>query len=109
MPSRLNINNTDLLLRQQLLQRRSQQLRSSLAEQVVVLERPLAVMDTVQRGLKWLYAHPFVPLGALTVLVVFRPRQVLRWSGRLWWAWQAWRRVQRAIYLDNPIKPPGRA
>jgi len=103
------MNNNDLLLRQQLLQRRSQQLRSSLAEQVVVLERPLAVMDTVQRGLKWLYAHPLVPLGALTVLVVFRPRQVARWSGRLWWTWQAWRRVQRAIYLDNPIKPPGRA
>ncbi|MBB1074904.1 YqjK-like family protein [Rhodoferax sp. 4810] len=93
------MNNHDLLLRQQLLLCRSQELRSSLADQVGALERPLAVVDAVQRGLKWLYARPLVPLGALTVLVVFRPRQVVRWTGRLWWAWQAWRRVRRAIRL----------
>ena len=91
------MNNNDLLLRQHLLQRRSQQLRSSLAEQLVVLERPLAGVDMVRRGLQWLYTHPLVPLGALALLVVFRPTRVVRWAGRFWWAWQALRRVQRAI------------
>jgi len=91
------MNNNDVLLRQQLLLRRSEDLRSSLAEQVVVLERPLAVVDAVQRGLHWLYAHPLVPLGGLALLVVLRPGRVVRWAGRLWWAWQAMRRVQRAI------------
>lgn len=101
------MNNNDLLLRQQLLLRRSQQLRLSLADQARALERPLAAVDTVQRGLRWLYANPLVPLGALTLLVVMRPRRVIRWTARAWWLWQAWQRVRLAIHQN--VKRPDRA
>lgn len=101
------MNNSDLLLRQQLLLHRSQELRSSLVDQAKVLERPLAVVETVQRGARWLYAHPLVPLGALTLVVVMRPRRMVRWTGRAWWLWRAWRRVQLAIQQN--VKPPDRA
>ncbi len=101
------MNNSDLLLRQQLLLRRSQELRLSLADQVMVLERPLAAVDAVQRGLRWLYAHPLVPLGALALLVALRPSRAIRWTGRIWWLWQTWRRVRLAIQQN--VKRPDRA
>lgn len=101
------MNNTDLLLRQQQLLSRSQQLRLSLADQSKVLERPLAAVDTVQLGLRWLYAHPLVPLGALALLVALRPSRAIRWTGRVWWLWKSWQRVQLAIQQN--VKPPDRA
>lgn len=91
------MNNTDVLLRQQMLLGRSQQLRASLADQTRVFQRPLAAVDAAQRGLKWLYDHPLVPIGAVTLLLVLRPSRALRWTGRLWWMWQTWQRVQRAL------------
>ena len=91
------MNNDELLLRQQRLLARSSQLRLALADQAQVFKRPLAVADQAQASLQWLYRNPQWPLGALLVLVVLRPRRAILWGGRLWWAWNTFKRAQNWI------------
>jgi hypothetical protein len=76
---------------------RSAQLRAELGAQSTVLRTPLAVVDQVRAGVHWLRRHPEWPLGALAVLVLLRPRRVVRWSARLFWGWRLWRRAQPAV------------
>ncbi len=95
------MNNAELIERQQALRLRSAQLRSSLQDQVQVLKRPLALADAAQSGLQWLYRNPAWPIGALTLVVVLRPKRVMVWAGRAWWAWNSYQRVQ-----DWLARPP---
>lgn len=90
----INMNNDDLVLRQQLLLVRSAELRFTLANQAQVFKRPLAVADQAQGGLQWLYRNPLWPLGALLVLVVLRPRRAILLGGRLLWAWKTFKRAR---------------
>jgi len=76
---------------------RSAQLRAELGEQATVMRTPLAVVDQVLAGAQWLRSHPEWPLGALLVLLLLRPRRVVRWSVRLFWGWRMWRRAQPAL------------
>jgi hypothetical protein len=91
------MNHYELMLRQQQLLVRSAQLRHSLADQVHVFKRPLAIADQVRSSLQWLYRNPQWPLGALMILVVLRPRRALGWSGRLWRAWRLFRRTRNWV------------
>lgn len=91
------MNNDELILRQQRLLVRSAQLRLTLAEQTRVFKKPLAVADQAQAGLQWLYRNPQWPLGTLLILIVLRPRRVILWGGRLWWAWKVFNRAQQWI------------
>lgn len=84
----------DLLVRQQRLLLRSKQLRRALADQAQVLKGPLALADQARCGLKWLHDNPLWPLGALLVLLLLRPRRMLLWGGRVWWAWSSFKRVR---------------
>lgn len=97
------MNNDELILRQQRLQMRSMQLRLSLAEQVQVLKRPLAIADQTRKSLQWLSKNPKWPLVALLVLIVLRPRRSIIWGGRLWWAWSTTRRM-RDWLAKQPLK-----
>ena len=69
-----------LLERQHRLLLRSTELRGRLAADAVVLRRPLALADRVREGWRWLRAHPEVPLAALVVVAVLRPRRAWRWG-----------------------------
>jgi hypothetical protein len=91
------MNHHELMLRQQQLLVRSAQLRLSLKNQVQVFKRPLAVADQVQSGLLWLCRNPQLPLGALMILVVLRPRRALGWGGRLWRAWRLFQRTKNLL------------
>jgi hypothetical protein len=84
------------LERQRLLQR-SAQLRVELGAQSGVLNTPLRLIDNARTGVHWLRNHPEWPLGALALLVLLRPGRVLRWSTRLVWGWQLWRRARPAV------------
>ena len=65
----------------------------------------LALADRALAGLRWLKAHPqWVGIG-VAVLVVWRPRRVLRLGARLWGAWQLWGRVQRWQAAAGPLLP----
>ncbi len=86
-----------LLQRQQGLLLRSTELRGRLAADAVVLQRPLALADRVREGWRWLCAHPELPLAALVVVAVLRPRRVWRWGLRAWSGWRTLRRLQRHL------------
>jgi hypothetical protein len=95
------MNDAELIQRQQALLVRSAQLRLSLAQQAQVLKRPLALADAAQSGLQWIYRNPAWPIGALTLVLLLRPKRTLVWGGRAWWAWNSYRRVQ-----DWLARPP---
>ncbi|MDD5334462.1 MAG: YqjK-like family protein [Rhodoferax sp.] len=88
------MNRDELILRQQQLLVRSAELRLGLADQAQVFKRPLAVVDTANQGLRWLYGNPQWSLAALAILVVLRPRRTLVWGRRLWSAWRMLKRAQ---------------
>ncbi len=86
-----------LAQRQRLLLARSSELRVVLAADGAVLQRPLELADRVHQGWRWLAAHPEVPLAALVVVAVLRPRRALRWGLRLWTGWRTLRHLQRRL------------
>lgn len=89
------MNNESLTLRHQRLLLRSAQLRLDLKNQVQAFKPPLSLADRTLSGLQWLARHPLWPLGAVLVVLVLRPRRVVLWGGRIWWAWATLRRVLR--------------
>lgn len=82
-----------LQLRREALRLRSAELRLSIAHDLQSLQAPAAVIDRGLQGLRWLRAHPALPIGAAVALAVLRPRRALRWGSRLWWGWRLWRRA----------------
>jgi GAF domain-containing protein len=88
------MNKHELMARQQALRLRSAQLRLNLREQTQVFKRPLALADSAQSALQWLYRHPALPIGAAALLLVLRPKQALVWADRAWQVWKSFQRVQ---------------
>lgn len=88
---------TELALHQRQLLLRSTELRLRLMDDAQVLAPPLRLADRVHAGWRWLRDHPEVPLAAVAVVVVLRPRRALRWGLRLWTGWQTFRRLQRRV------------
>ena len=88
-----------LAQRQTELLMRSEQLRARIASDAQVLQRPLALADSVSAGWNWLRVHPEATLAAVAVVVVLRPRRALAWATRLW---GGWRLVQR-LGLAQPL------
>jgi hypothetical protein len=87
----------ELELRRARLLARSAELRMAVGQQAEVLRTPLAVADQVRAGAAWLRQHPEWPIGVLVVLLIVRPRRVFRWSSRLFWGWQMWRRARPVV------------
>jgi len=91
--------------RQQLLARNAV-LRQRLGQDAQALRTPLALADQVRGGWRWLQAHPqWLGLG-VALLVVWRPRRMLRLGGRLWAGWRLWQRLQRWRAHVGPLLPP---
>lgn len=84
---------TELALRQQRLLMRSAGLRTSIADQAVVLEAPFAIADWVHAAACWAWRERVALIGGTTVvLVLLRPRRVWKLAR---FGWRAWRRAQR--------------
>jgi hypothetical protein len=77
-----------------MLRLRSALLRDQWAVEAQSWEAPLNMADRVIDGARWLRRHPEWPVGVAAVVVVARPRLLLRWAGRGLWAWQIWRRAR---------------
>ncbi len=99
-PDRLQL----LLLRRERLVARSGQLRERLHGAAVVVQRPLAWADTVRSGwhtaTHWLQQHPQWLAGGLVVLLIARPRGMLRWGSRLYAGYQL---AQRSRPIWQPV------
>jgi hypothetical protein len=92
----------DILLRQQRLLARSAELRLALGRQAQVMRAPLALADTARSGFDWLRRNPLVPLAALLVLVLLRPRRAMLWAGYGWGWWKMFRQFQGWLGLNRP-------
>jgi hypothetical protein len=85
----------ELLRRREQLLVRSSLLRDDWSRQVQALRGPLGVADQARAGAQWLLRHPEWPIGVALVIVVLRPRRVLRWAGYALQGYGIYRRVQR--------------
>lgn len=85
-----------LQLRQVELRLRSAELRIKISHDVQALHGPIALADRVYQGYLWLRERPFWMLGgagsAVSVLTLLRPRRVLRWATKGFWAWRLFKR-----------------
>jgi hypothetical protein len=82
---------TRLLLQREALRLRSATLRVQMVQDAARLRAPLSWADSARAGSHWLRQHPQWPLAGAALLVLLRPRRVLRWAGTAWWAWRALR------------------
>jgi len=71
--------------------------RDEFAREVIVWQPALGVIDRGLAGYAWVRAHPEILVAAGAVLLVLRPRRTIRWSLRLYSAWQAYRRVSAKL------------
>ena len=83
----------ELALRKQRLQLQSAAQRDALLVAASGLAPVFAVADGVRDGARWLARHPSWLVGGLVAVLVARPRFVLRWARRSFFAWQLWRKV----------------
>lgn len=83
----------ELALRKQRLQLQSAAQREALVAAAAGLAPVFAVADGVRDGAHWLNRHPEWLAGGIVALLVARPRAVLRWARRGFFAWQLWRKV----------------
>lgn len=84
----------ELALRRQRLQIQSATQRKALVAAAENLAPVFAVADGVRDGSRWLARHPEWLAGGIVALLVVRPRVVLRWTRRSFFAWQAWRKLE---------------
>lgn len=93
----MNPRQVELALKKQRLLVRSGSLRENFGTYATAWMPLFAAADRVRAGLDWLRRHPLLPVASLVVLLVARPRGVLRWARRGFFAWQALRRLRTAL------------
>lgn len=94
-----------LVQRQQLLLSRSAELRDTLAHQIGALRSPLALADRLRAGAHWLRLHPAWPMAALALVVLRKPRRMLRWTPALVAGWQLYQRARQWLGSHATRKP----
>jgi hypothetical protein len=84
----------ELALKKQRLQLRSAALREQWASHAVGLQPVCRLGDGLGEFVAWLRRHPQVLVVGSAVLVLARPRSVVRWLRRTAFAWRSWRRLR---------------
>lgn len=91
----------ELALKKQRLLMRSGALRKNFGQYATAWKPVFSAADRVRRGLHWLRRHPALPVAVLVATAVARPRGVLRWARRGWFAWQALRKLRTALAVKQ--------
>ena len=99
----------DLALRRERLLLRSAALRTTLGDQSVVLEAPLAAADRVSAGAHWLYRQRAWLIGGLVVVLVLKPRRAWRVARFGWWLWRSSRRALPWLMAAGLLEPSATA
>ena len=92
----------ELALKKQRLQIRSAALRQEFAAQTRVWRPAFALANRGQAAWLWLRRHPALPVALLVALLVARPRAVLRWARRGFFAWQTFGRLRAMLAAQRP-------
>jgi len=79
------------------LEQQSAELRNRLATHAQATAPVWLWAERARQGSLWLKEHPWVPLLAGVLLVLRRPRRMLRWGASAWGFWKAIRRVRGAL------------
>lgn len=87
---------------------RSRELRASIAQDALALERPFALVDRVRGGFRWLASNPHWVLIALAAPLLLRPRKIAGWTVKVFGYWRVWRRAQRVVGLLDLFNAPGK-
>ena len=87
----------DLHTRQIRLLQRSAALRLRASAELQQMEPALAIGDRLLQAGTWLRRNPVYWASALALLVVLKPRAVLRVTVRAWSWWQSWQNARRWI------------
>lgn len=87
----------DLALKRQQLQLQAAEQRLALRHDLARFAPALSVADTVRAGIAEVKRHPEWLVGAIVLLVVVRPRTVLRWLQRGVVAWQVTSQARRLV------------
>ena len=90
----------ELQARRTRLLQRSAVLRQQAACELQKMEPVFVVGDRLLQGWIWLRRNPVYLAGALAVVVVLKPRAVLRTTARVWSLWQSWQKARR--WLAQP-------
>ena len=90
----MNARLLELALKKQRLQYRSAEQRRELARGLMPLVPVFAVADTARSWARRVREHPAISMGVVVAILVAKPRMVVRWARRTWWAWQAWRKLR---------------
>jgi hypothetical protein len=78
----------ELALKKQRLQLRSAALRDEFAAHATTFTPLFTAGDRIRDGARWLHRHPEVLIGVAVAALVARPRVVLRWVRRVFFAWR---------------------
>jgi hypothetical protein len=95
----------EIALKRQRLQLQAAEQRFALSHDLARFAPVLSVADTVRAGIAAVKRHPEWVIGAIVVLVVARPRTVLRWLQR---GVVAWRFASQARRLAADLSAPAR-
>lgn len=101
----------EIRLRRERLIARAAAQRESVAHDLDALAPAIRVVDRGIAGVAWLRAHPGVLLAGAGVMLVLRPGRTLRWSLRIFSAWQAYRRLtaRLGVVRSRDRRPPAGA
>ena len=99
MSSRL----VELALKKQRLQIRSAALRADFSAHAAAWRPVFAIADQGQAALLWLRRHPALPVAVGVALLVARPRALLRWLKRGFFAWRAFAKLRDVVSAQLPI------
>jgi hypothetical protein len=76
---------------------RSSQLRQDFSVEIQCLAKPLAAADRIQAYSQWLYQNPKWPLSIFAILVLIRPKRIIPWGSRAWWAFKKINQFKKLI------------
>ena len=76
---------------------RSALLRQRAASELQHMQPALALGDRLLQAAAWVRRNPMYLAGALAVLLVLKPRAMLRATTRVWSLWQSWQQARRWI------------
>ena len=88
------VNDTTLRQRQALLILRSQDLRTSMIENAKVLQKPILLVDSLQRVVKCIYQHRLALSAAMASITVIKPHWVKHCVRFAWGGYWVWRRLR---------------
>ena len=77
---------------------RAENQRDTLARASLPLQAPLEMVDRGVAGIRYLRNHPEWLAGSAVLMLVLRPRRIVKWAQGGWLAWRFARGLKNKLY-----------